>query len=392
MINRPELKARGLAAFKNNYGWCLLAALIMGLVSGGSSGGSSYSNYNKNSSDYSNMFNHGDNGVSSEQMTAILGIVLVIVLIAMLLGIAFSVFVTSPVMVGCKRFFAVNAFEKANISEVGFSFKKGRYMNIVKVMFMKNLFIALWTLLLIIPGIIKSYEYHLVEYILSEDPTLDYKEALEQSKQMMDGHKMDTFILQLSFIGWALLGILTCGILLILYVNPWMCATDAELFLDLRTRHFGPGIQPYHQVAFAGGFGGGFGAQPNNFGGQPNGYYNPNEQNGFGAPQGGYSAPQGDPYGQPYNPGQASSYGQPYTPGQPSAPQDPYGQPAAPQDPYGQPIAPQDPYGQPVAPQDPYGQPSVPQDPYGQAPQATDPNAYYGQEPNSNNDKPFGLD
>ena len=289
MINRPELKARGLAAFKNNYGWCLLAALIMGLVSGGSSGGSSYSNYNKNSSDYSNLFNHGDNGVSSEQMTAILGIVLVIVLIAMLLGIAFSVFVTSPVMVGCKRFFAVNAFEKANISEVGFSFKKGRYMNIVKVMFMKNLFIFLWSLLFVIPGIIKLYEYFLVDYILTEDPTIDYKTALNQSKEMMNGYKMETFILELSFIGWILLSILTCGILSIFYVNPYMHATMAELFLELRNKHFGSSVQPYFTPNFAGAGAAGF-----NNGGYNAGSYNPRTDNNGPA----YYTPDQGSYGQ----------------------------------------------------------------------------------------------
>ena len=379
MINRAELKSRGLQAFKNNYWLCVVVSLIMGFVSGSSSGGSSsnFNRLNSNSSgssysDYSDLF-HGDTGMSNEQITAFAGIFIVVLLVAILIGVAFSVFVSNPLLVGCKRYFAINAFEKPNFNEVAFSFKKGQYMNIVKVMFMKNLFIFLWSLLFIIPGIIKSYEYYLVDYIISEDPTLDYKEALEQSKQMMNGNKMDTFVLHFSFIGWIILGVLTCGILLIFYVNPYMAATDAELFLDLRGKHFGPGVPPYHQLSFAGGFGG----QPGGFNPQAGGYNQP----------GGYNAPSS-------NFGQTSNYGQPYTPNQPGAygvSQDPYGQ--APQNSYGQPYTPNqptDPYGQPSAPQDPYGQ--APQDPYGQAPQNSNPDAYYGQEPTTNNDKPFGLD
>ncbi|MFR5556791.1 MAG: DUF975 family protein [Coprococcus sp.] len=77
-------------------------------------------------------------------------------------------------------------------------------------MFFRDLFILLWTLLLIVPGIIKSYSYRLVPYILSENPHMDRKRALELSQQMMDGHKMEAFVLELSFFGWFLLSALTC--------------------------------------------------------------------------------------------------------------------------------------------------------------------------------------
>ena len=389
MINRPELKARGLAAFKNNYGWCVLAAVIVVICSAVLSGIANIpqTQYRFSFNGFSNYYNYNYGRPDINWK---------IFPITSVASIAISVFALNPLMVGVKRFFTVNAFEKADFSEVGFAFKDGRYMNIVKVMFMKNLFIFLWTLLFVIPGIIKTYEYFLVDYIITEDPTLSWQEALDQSKEMMNGYKMDTFVLQLSFIGWILLGGCTCYILYVAYVAPYMSATEAELFLDIRGRHFGPNVPPYHQVSFAGGYG--------NFSGQPGGY---NTQAGYGQPytpqQNAYgqtTAPQQNAYGQPYTP-QQNAYGQPAAPqqdpyGQPAAPQqNAYGQPVAPQDPYAQPTAPQDPYGQPTAPQDPYSQPATPQDPYGQpsAPvQNTNPDAYYGQEPDSGSDKPFGIE
>ena len=228
-MNRAYLKDRAKAAFKNNYWMCVLVAFITGIVAGGSSGGTS--GFSSNTQQYQN----GD--IDSSVLIAIL----IAVLIAMLIGIALSIFVFNPLLVGCRRFFALNSLTKAEIKEVGFVFKSGSYGNVVKTMFLKNLFIFLWSLLFIIPGIIKSYEYYMIDYLLTENPGMDYKEAFERSKQMMDGNKFDTFILELSFIGWALLSVLTCGILALFYVNPYIYQTYAELFHSLRGPGYGGG-------------------------------------------------------------------------------------------------------------------------------------------------------
>ena len=100
-------------------------------------------------------------------------------------------------------------------------------------MFCKNLFTALWSLLFIIPGIIKSYEYRMVPYLLAENPDMDMHEAFERSKNMMMGNKFDTFVLDISFIGWRFLSALTANILDIFYVNPYVFLTDAELYVKL---------------------------------------------------------------------------------------------------------------------------------------------------------------
>lgn len=88
------------------------------------------------------------------------------------------------------------------------------------------IFTTLWTLLFIIPGIIASLSYSMVYFIILDNPEIGYMDAIKESKEIMNGHKMDLFLLHLSFLGWALLGILTFGILylwLIPYVNVTIC-------------------------------------------------------------------------------------------------------------------------------------------------------------------------
>lgn len=98
-------------------------------------------------------------------------------------------------------------------SELFFPFSKAKnfYLNIVKTQFLRSLFTVLWTLLLIVPGIVKSYEYRMIPYILAENPSISSKRAFELSKKMTDGEKMNIFVLDLSFIGWSLLGLLACA-------------------------------------------------------------------------------------------------------------------------------------------------------------------------------------
>ena len=73
--------------------------------------------------------------------------------------------------IGAQRFFVVSHYQKAELGELGYAFSNG-YMNVVKTMFMRGLFTSLWTLLFIIPGIIKGYEYRMIPYILAENPDI----------------------------------------------------------------------------------------------------------------------------------------------------------------------------------------------------------------------------
>lgn len=105
---------------------------------------------------------------------------------------------------------------------------KALWLNIIK-----TFFTFLWSLLFVIPGVIKSISYSMAEYILAENPNMTAREALNKSKEIMNGHKMDAFILSLSFIGWYLLISITFGIASI-YVIPYMSATFANFYNSIK--------------------------------------------------------------------------------------------------------------------------------------------------------------
>lgn len=102
-----------------------------------------------------------------------------------------------------------------------------------KVQFLVGLYTFLWSLLLVIPGIIKSYSYSMSMYILAENKGKPALECIKESMSMTDGHKMDLFVLGLSFIGWGLLCGITFGIAGI-WVIPYMSATYANAYNSLK--------------------------------------------------------------------------------------------------------------------------------------------------------------
>ncbi len=102
-----------------------------------------------------------------------------------------------------------------------------------KVNFLIGLFTFLWSLLFVIPGIVKSYSYSMSMYILAENKGKPALECINESKVMTNGHKMDLFVLDLSFIGWILLGLITCGIAFI-WVIPYIDTTYANVYNSLK--------------------------------------------------------------------------------------------------------------------------------------------------------------
>lgn len=207
-------------AFKKNYVSAVVVALLMGIF-GTVSGESSARRVSENSDIYSgNLFNVG---MITELLAGIATVVILIVLVA-------KVFVGNLLKMGGYRFFILNQTAQPGIGTLLDGFRSGHYVNIVLTMFLRDLFTALWSLLLVVPGIVKHYEYLMVPYIIAENPAMDYKEAFQISKQMMDGEKMEAFIMDLSFLGWYLLSAVTCGLLAIFYVNPYVQASFAEMY------------------------------------------------------------------------------------------------------------------------------------------------------------------
>lgn len=166
-------------------------------------------------------------------MAVVLVIILIIALIiGLAIGLAYNAFIFNPLEVGTNRFFFKSLNEKAEIKEVAFAFDNN-YKNVAKILFIRDLKILLWSLLFVIPGIIKSYEYLMMPYLLAENPNLAKDEAFRLSKQMMSGNKWNAFVLGLSFIGWNLLSGMTLGIVGIFYVEPYKNLTYAALYEEL---------------------------------------------------------------------------------------------------------------------------------------------------------------
>ena len=230
MWTREELKTRGKAAFLRNYWICVVAALILTLLVGSgtsNSGNSNNDSHQTNSVGISGFTISSDNfNVESfaERFTP--------------LGPVKFVFILAPFEVGGSRFFIENSMEKAGLGNILFGFQNGYYGKTVWTLFLKNLYIFLWSLLLLIPGIVKAYEYRMVPYLLADYPELSTEEAFRISREMMNGEKMNTFILDLSFIGWYILSGITCNLVGIFYLYPYKYATDAELFLVLKQNYF----------------------------------------------------------------------------------------------------------------------------------------------------------
>ena len=161
------------------------------------------------------------------------GVAVIVSLVVLAVVILLQVFIFNPLEVGCKRFFMRNLQEPAMVGNIGYAFDSN-YKNTAKTMFFVNLYTTLWSLLFVIPGIVKSYEYKMIPYLLAENPDMTKEQAFEESRRMMQGQKWNTFVLDLSFIGWKILSGMTLGILGIFYVTPYYYATHAALYEKLR--------------------------------------------------------------------------------------------------------------------------------------------------------------
>ena len=256
MWTRKELKERAKEALKRNY-WKIVLVSLIGMLIGGGLGSSGISGGGSDIRDMASdnvkehFTEHENDDVDWEGAEAVLDdiqmdirpqdivavaftviVVLIVTAIVLAIVLALDVLLLNPVQVGINRFMVKSLDDTARIAEVGYTFDHN-YKNGVKVMFFKDLYVELWSLLFIVPGIYKAYQYRMVPYILGENPDMTYQEVLQRSKDMMDGQKWDAFVLDLSFILWHMLGGITCGLAEIFYVAPYVNLTDAALYSRL---------------------------------------------------------------------------------------------------------------------------------------------------------------
>ena len=123
--------------------------------------------------------------------------------------------------------------EKVGLGNLFQGYSKEWFSKSLLTLLLMYVYILLWTLLLIIPGIIKALSYAMTPYVLKDNPNMKSNEAIEESMRLMSGHKAELFLLGLSFIGWALLSLLTLGIGF-LWLIPYMQTAFAYFYEDLK--------------------------------------------------------------------------------------------------------------------------------------------------------------
>ena len=223
MWTRAMLKTNARAALKKNYVYIVIVSLIFAFISG-AFGSSSAGNRGASSFTAGNL---------SKDFISFLTMILGIIIIIGIIGILLTIFVFNPLKVGVQKFFIENHYSNSGLSSLLWAFKTN-YSNTVKTMFLMQVYLFLWSLLFAIPGIIKSYSYRLVPYILADNPDMNSDDAITLSREMMNGQKFEVFVLDLSFFLWWILSAITFNIAGILYVFPYIYATDAELYLAIK--------------------------------------------------------------------------------------------------------------------------------------------------------------
>jgi uncharacterized membrane protein len=219
--SRAELKDKAKGKLKGFYWQAFLVSLIL-VITGGS-----HNRLDLSSSGSSTGTSNGGGEFVLE--------IAFIVFLGILIFFALRIFLGYILEVGGRKYFIELSRGSSEISYLLKYFDKRYYKNIITALLFRGIYILLWSLLLIIPGIIKMYEYRFVPYILAEQPDLNHNRVLKLSREMTAGQKMDIFILDLSFLGWFFLGALFFGIG-ILFVQPYYDTVNVELYQKLKAK------------------------------------------------------------------------------------------------------------------------------------------------------------
>lgn len=247
MWDRSIIKSNAKLALKGRYGIaygvCVVAALLAGAF--GILTAPVTANYRSLIADYEN------------NLTAILAQSGMVNLVSAGSGL-FAIFVGIPLTVGVARFFLQNRYGRTDF-QLLFSGFRLNYLGCVGALFVTYLFIGLWSLLLLIPGIVKALEYSMVQFILADNPGIPGSRARELSRTLTRGEKGNIFVFLLSFLGWLILATIPAGAVMLILtplgssgivealrsialiagvalVSPYLSASFAELYIFLRDR------------------------------------------------------------------------------------------------------------------------------------------------------------
>ena len=226
MLKSKELRRKAWDSLKGKYWMAFVVTIVTGLIC---SICNAFVSFGQNLSEVLNLVDPAE-----MDSTMVIGALVLngVVIISAIIGLLLGIFITSPVTVGLCNYFIKNTDSKPSFKDAfsGFKVKYGRNIGTLLLVGIKT---VLWTLLFIIPGIIKTYEYAIIPYILADDPEISSKDAFKKAKQMMKGNKWRLFKLEFSFIGWFLLCVLTLG-LGTFFLIPYINAATAEFYVELK--------------------------------------------------------------------------------------------------------------------------------------------------------------
>lgn len=237
MNNASHYRLMARDALRGNWKVAVLAGFLAGLLGGG---GASMANFNFNYSESSSGSNipAGDNSVDAlknvltpETIGIFFGVFAFVFVLALVFGIAFAI-LGSIVGTGYAKF-NLDLVDYHPFPEVRTLFSYfSNWKKIAGANLLSGLYVLLWSLLLLVPGILAAYDYAMIRYIQAEHPEMSARSVLEYSKTIMYGNRWRLFCLEMSFFGWSLLCVLSLGIGF-LWLAPYQSAAMAAFYRDI---------------------------------------------------------------------------------------------------------------------------------------------------------------
>ena len=228
MMKSKELRARAWNSLKGKYWLAFAVTLVLGIFV---SSGTGLVSGSQSLVDVVSM-------VDPSEMDATMSVgalvVLAIGLVLCMVGALIGIFVGNAANVGLANYFIKNTDGQPSFVDAfaGFKVRYGRNIGTLLLVGIKT---ALWSLLFVIPGIIKSFEYAIIPYILADDAEISSKDAFKKAREMMKGNKWRLFKLDFSFIGWGFLCVLTAGVGAF-FLAPYVNAAAAEFYVELKNK------------------------------------------------------------------------------------------------------------------------------------------------------------
>ena len=224
-----DIKKKGRSALKKNYWRSVIVAALMFLLTTVASKLSQI----RSRGILKNVGFEPLHKMAPNEIMIITGIVVVGYMSIIVFAVLVKIICSNALEVGGCLFFKNNVEEEsAKLTLIGEGFSD--YAHVFVTLLLRDIFVVLWSCLGIFPGLVKGYSYKMVPYIVKDYPDLSETEVITLSRSMMDGNKWRTFLLDLTFVGWFFAGVVTYGMISVLWTYPYYENTIAALYLELK--------------------------------------------------------------------------------------------------------------------------------------------------------------